>query len=324
MKSAARVECALALLLASAGAAAQTGVRAEKPLIQPTSPILSAPSETDWSVAAGVTVARDNDINRLLTNSVVSSNARVPDTIVHSALDLSATPRWGDALRVDADYSFDRYDFQSHTAFSYYENSLSLDAYPRVKGRWSLDLGGGLDWVGDSGGAVSNSRTGRLGVLWEGPGRLRAKGGVEYANDSVPVDAQRDDVSRAVYLSLMRPLPRGQYGFFGYRFSSLSAAGPNYSRREHSLYAGLIQHWSERLGATWLVSYTARSYANEDTRFLTKRRDDVYTFVFKPSVKLWSGVRLVGKTLFQRADSNVSTKGYDDQVYSLGVEAFYD
>ncbi len=322
MKRAAPAALAVLLGLAAA-AAAQNEVRPEKPLIRPGRPRLTLPSETLWSVDGGLWVSRDNDINRLLTNSVVDSNARVADTIVHAGADLDAAPRWGDALTADISYSYDRYDFQNHPAFSYYDNSLSADLYPRVAPAWRADLGADLDWVSDSGGSVSNSRTGRLGAVWDGPERLRAKAGYEYSLDRVTVDTNRNAAGHALYLTLLRPLPARQYGFLGYRYRTVSTAGANYAYKSHSLYAGLIQPWTERLRATWVVTVADKAYDNRDTRFLTTRRDRLYSLSFKPAVVLIPGVRAEARVALLRGDSNVNAKSYWDQVYSLGLRGSF-
>lgn len=273
-----------------------------------------------WELYARAGVASDSNINHLLVNSVRESDVNRPDTILRSGAGFFLDPSFGKSLKTEWSYDYQRYDYSRNTVFSYYAHEVSADVYPRMSRRWSLDLGGDLDWVADKNGAIAADQTGRLGVVWSGASHLKIKAGVEYRNDSVAINPLKNGDSRIVYASAYKRVLPDVMAFGGYRYQSHSTAGPDFTYRAHSFRAGLIAHPTARLKVNAIASYAHKTYDNIDTRFLVQRRDRTFSATLKPSLRLADGLSAVASATYARNFSNVSIKEYSDRQFYVGLE----
>lgn len=308
------------LLLSTAGRADE--VRSEKyprPLLH--GPEKEAPRPNKWwELNARLGVASDSNINHLLVNSALESNLNRPDTIVRSGAGFSLNPAPSKSVKAELSYAFDRYDYSQNTIFSYYSHEISGDLYPRISRRWSLDLGGDLDWVADKNGAIANDRTGRTGVVWYGPARLKVKAGFEYRRDSVTINPQKNGDTRAVYVSMSRRVFADHLAFGGYRYQAHSTAGADFSYRAHAVRLGFVGRLTPAFKLTGFASYADKAYDNVDSRFHVRRRDKAFSATLRPSLTLVEGLSAVASLTYARNFSNVGIKEYSDRQIFIGLE----
>lgn len=313
---------AASLLLAAAARADE--VRSEKygrPVLRPSERELAAARPRKWwELVAHAGVASDSNINHLLVNSTLESNLNRPDTIVRSGAGFNLDPALGGLAKTEWSYAYDRFDYSRNTVFSYDAHEIAGDVYPRLSRRWSLDLGGDLDWVEDKNGAIANDQTGRGGVVWSGADRRKFKAGLEYRRDRVTINPLKNGDSRIVYASLSQGVLAKGLAFGSYRYADHATAGPDFSYRAHSLRVGLIGHPAASLKLTGFASYVDKSYDNVDSRFLVRRRDRTFSATLKPTLTAAEGLFVVASFTYARNFSNVGVKEYSDRQLYLGLE----
>src|SRR5256885_7385098 len=89
-------------------------------------PAPEQPEPKIWELSGSFGVEHDNNINHLLTNLDINSNRRLPDTVLLTEAGVAAFPMLLDgALDTEFSYTYNRYDYQTNTSFSYYDHELA-------------------------------------------------------------------------------------------------------------------------------------------------------------------------------------------------------
>ncbi|SRR5258708_4717277 len=277
-------------------------------------------SKKVWTVNVLLGVVTDNNITHLLVNSPVDSNLRISDTILRSGAGLTVTPRLSKNVPTEFSYSFDRFDYQQNTLFSYYTHSLSGEVLPKIYSHWRLVTGGDADWAADQNGSLANSQAGHAGLQWSGPHHLRLRTGYEYRHDNVILNSLKNANSNIGFLTAHRRFFEIHNVFGHYRYVAHATTGSDFAFHAHEVRFGAINHWTPIFKTNWIASYTNKTYDNLDSRFLQRRHDITYSGTFKPGVSLLPWLDASVSLTYLENHSNVSIKSYSDQIYSFILE----
>lgn len=273
-----------------------------------------------WTLQANSGFVSDRNINRLLINSTSPSHRRRPDVAYRSGAGLALRPFWSRAFRSEISYNYGWNDYRENSPFDYGTHALSLDVYPALARRLSLEAGGDGNWTYDRQQTVAESVSGHGGLIWAAPGGWGYRAGYEYRTDNVRVNARKDAVSHIGYISVQKGLFAKQKAFLSYRYRFNNAAGPDFTYRSHGVTLGLLNPWTSWFRFLWMVDATDKHYAHRDTRFRLVRRDVTYTGTVKATLSLLSFASVFAGYSYIADDSNVGAKDYAAQTYASGLE----
>ncbi len=273
-----------------------------------------------WEVYAAPGVIFDRNINHLLINSTINSNKKIADTALHTEAGASYAPDWSRRFKPFFEYSYERFDYQNNPGFSFYDHQLygAFDYW--MTRRWALDLGTEANWYADETGLVTDDQSYHSGLRWRHR-RSRMRFGYVFRKDNYIFTLGKNSHANSGYLELSHTFRHRQTIFASYYYRKNSAEEPIYSYQSHSTEVGWTQYWTNKIRTVCLGSYTDKPYDHYDDRFGAKRHEKTFGVTLKPSYAFYPTVRLIGIYSYLVNRSNVDTKSYIDQIYTLKLEA---